>query len=660
MPLTRSALARTRSTGKMRALMSLDPALRDRGRAAERVGSYALVRRVGSGGMGEVWLGQHVVSGTLGAVKRVSPVIAGPVQEFFRREGKAIARLAHPHIVPVVELGDDFLVTAFIDGSNLARRLQTPIDPATAVRITRQIASALAHAHERGVVHRDVKPSNILLDQRGNSYLADFGVATFVDEETRQRVAGTPRFMAPEQRRAEKVGPAADQYALGRTLLEMLVGAAVPIEPKAALAELPAHLPAALHEAIARATAPHPGDRYPTMAGFADAVGGCDLRDHGPPVRLAPEARNAAPFAWLAGARTVSSVAADLDRADYRLRDLVERDLLDAAPVDAFLGEHGLADLGFTVWAATQRLGPIDDPRLLGRAAELAILMHGWGGTREVWRLVAPALCRDNAQAVVLTADLHGFGETQFLGVPSKAQVALGVMARAIGGLARVLGIEEIPTALVGHSMAGTSLLTLADADIAPQVSRVVINPVLVAHDPRLRKRLTSAARAAATIGRIGPVRRAIMRRMAASDPNLAMLSTEARDQFLDETMRIPGAVFARVLGAFADSPPKLGKQRRLAIFVCLDDDWVDQDVLDRAAAELGIEPAQIHRSENGGHNPHLELAEHPEWTARNVDQIVRLIDAMLITAREHTVVSMSEDAGSAETTVDAQTFTRR
>lgn len=638
-----------------------EPASRDRGRAAERVGSYALVRRVGSGGMGEVWLGQHVVSGTLGAVKRVSPVVAGPVQEFFRREGKAIARLAHPHIVPVVELGDDFLVTSFIDGPNLARRLQTPIDPATAVRLIRQIASALAHAHERGVVHRDVKPSNILLDQRGNAYLADFGVATFVDEETRQRVAGTPRFMAPEQRRAEKVGPAADQYALGRTLLEMLVGGAVPIDPKAALAELPRHLPADLRAAVERATATAAADRFPSMNAFADAVAAIDLRDHGPPVRLAPEARHPAPFAWLAGSLRVTRIAADLARADFRLRDLVERDLLDPAPIEAFLGDRGLADLGFSVWTATQRLGPVDDPRLLARAAELAILMHGWGGTREVWQLVAPALCRDNAQAVVITPDLHGFGETPFAGVPSKAQVALGAMALTIGGLTRVLGIDEIPTALVGHSMAATSLLTLADADIAPQVSRVVINPVLVAHDPRLRRRLQASARGAATFGRIGPIRRAVLRRMASTDRNLSMLTAEVQAAFVEQALSIPGAVMARVLGAFADAPPKLGKQRRLAIFVCLDDDWVDQDVLDRAAADLGIEPAQIHRTADGGHNPHLELAEHPEWTARNVEQIVRLIDSMLITAREQTVVTSSHEShSSAEDTVDAQTYTRR
>src|SRR5262245_21585909 len=305
----------------------------------ERVGSYALVRRIGSGGMGEVWLGQHVVSGTLGAVKRVSPLVAGPVQDFFRREGRAIARLAHPHIVPVVELGDDFLVTAFVDGANLARRLQTPMDPQTAVRIVRQIASALAHAHERGVVHRDVKPSNILIDQRGNAYLADFGVATFAEEDTRHRIAGTPRFMAPEQRRAERVGPAADQYALGRTLLEMLSGGAVPTDPHKALAELPACLPEPLRAAVARATAPDADDRFATVDAFADAIGAVDLGAAAPAWKLAPEARSARAFGWLAGAPRVTRVAADIERADYRLLDLVARGHLDGPRVEAYLRE---------------------------------------------------------------------------------------------------------------------------------------------------------------------------------------------------------------------------------------------------------------------------------------------------------------------------------
>jgi hypothetical protein len=633
----------------------------------ERVGSYALVRRIGSGGMGEVWLGQHVVSGTLGAVKRVSPVVAGPVQDFFRREGRAIARLAHPHIVPVVELGDDFLVTAFIDGSNLARRLQTPIDPTTAVRVVRQIASALAHAHERGVVHRDVKPSNILIDQRGNAYLADFGVATFVDEDTRHRIAGTPRFMAPEQRRAERVGPAADQYSLGRTLLEMLAGGAVTTDPAKALHELPDALPAALRAAIARATAPEIADRFANVDDFADALGAIELGDAAPAWRLAPEARSTRPFGWLAGAHRVTRVAADIERADYRLRDLVARGLLPRDAIEAFLRDRGYGDLGFSVWASTARLGPLTDPKLMARAAELAFLLHGWTGTREVWRLVAAAVCRDNAQVVVITPDLHGFGESQFAGVPTKAQVEVGALAHTVEALRHLLGLAEIPVALVGHSMAATSLLAIDDADIGPHVSRVVINPVLVSHDARLRRRLRILATMTAAGGWIPSVRRKIVRWVGHNDPNLSVLTEEARESFIRESLRMPGPVFAKLLSAFRSSPPKIGRQRRLAILACLDDDWIDEHALDRAAADIGLESVQIHRAASGGHNPHVELADHPEWTARNIDQIVRVIDSMLITAREMTVVSTEPRAGVAptagpssnEATATAQTITR-
>jgi serine/threonine-protein kinase len=606
----------------------------------ERVGSYVLVRRIGSGGMGEVWLGRHVVAGTLGAVKRVSPHVAGPVEHYFRREGSAIARLAHPHIVPVVELGDDFLVTAFVDGSNLARRLQTPVDPAVAVRIARQIASALGHAHARGVVHRDVKPSNILIDNRGNAHLVDFGVAAFVDEDTRQRIAGTPRFMAPEQRRGEQVGPAADQYALGRTLLEMLCGGAVPTEPARALGELPASLPRALSDAIARATELEPAARFPSIEAFGDALGAVELRDAPAAWRLAPEARSPRPFAWLGGAHRVTQVAADLERADYRLRELIARGLVDRDAAEGFLEARGLADVGWAVWANTARLGPITDARMLARAAEAAVLLHGWSGNRDVWTRVAPALCRDNAQAVVIAPDLHGFGETPFAGVPSPAQVELRSLAHTAEALRTLLGLAELPVALVGHSMAGTSLLTLTDEDIGPHVTRVLINPVLVSHDPRLRRKMRAVSYLTATLGRIAPLRRAIVRSVSRSDANLTVLEPAMREMFIEESLRMPGAVYARVLSAFRDSPPKIGRQRRLAIMACLDDSWIDEARLDEAAVELGLEPAQIHRVASGGHNPHLELADHPEWTARNIDQIVRVIDSMLITAREHTMVS--------------------
>src|SRR5262249_50381529 len=163
---------------------------------------------------------------------------------------------------------------------------------------------------------------------------------------------------------------------------------------------------------------------------------------------------------------------------DYRLSELMARELVDRDAAARFLDARGLADVGWAVWANTARLGPITDARMLARAAEVAGLLHGWSGNRNVWARVAPALRRDNAQAVVIAPDLHGFGETPFAGVPSPAQVELRSLAHTAEALRSLLGLAELPVALVGHSMAATSLLTLSDEDIGPHVSRVLINPV--------------------------------------------------------------------------------------------------------------------------------------------------------------------------------------
>src|SRR5438128_1311789 len=106
--------------------------------------------------MAEVWLGRHAISGGIAAVKRLAPQARHrpSVAEFLAREARLVARLSHPHILPLFEYGDGFVVMPYIEGVTLSRRMQSPIDPATAVRIARQVASALAHAHSRGVVHR--------------------------------------------------------------------------------------------------------------------------------------------------------------------------------------------------------------------------------------------------------------------------------------------------------------------------------------------------------------------------------------------------------------------------------------------------------------------------------------------------------------------------
>jgi hypothetical protein len=585
--------------------------------------------------MGEVWLGRHVVSGSLGAVKRLAPRgHRSPLGAYFAREGRAVARLAHPHVVPIFEVGDDYLVSAFIDGPNLSRRLHTPIAPAEALRLVRQVADALGHAHGRGVIHRDVKPSNILVDAHGNAFLADFGLAAFVGEDDDPaRHAGTPQFMAPEQRRGAAIGPATDQYALGRTLLEMLVGTGVPLDPAAALAELPAYLPPALAAAIARATATDPAVRFPSMTAFAEALAAIELDEVGAPQRLAPVLRDAEPFAWAAGAYRLADVGPDLQRADYRLGELAAQGLLRPDWVAELRRITGLADIGFSMWVSTPRLGGATDPLVLARASDVVVLLHGWGSTRSVWSDVARGVCRDNARAVVLAPDVHGFGESPFAGVPAMAQAGPIGMARATDEWRRILGLTAIPTALVGHSMTGLAMLTIDDDHAGPNVSRIAINPVLVGHHARLRWQFRAGALLASTIGRLTWVRRALLRWSARHDPETRRLAPEFVAMVTEQLVRMPSAVMARILRALAAAPTRVGRHRRAALMATLDDTWMDADVRTRVAGELGMEPTQVHVLPSGGHLPHIESAHEPESRARNVADIVRLIDSMLVTA---------------------------
>jgi hypothetical protein len=212
--------------------------------------------------------------------------------ERFLREAKAAARLRHPHIVPVYEAGSDhahhYIATAFIDGCTLARAVEERrLDFRRAAEAVRDLAGALAYAHAEGVVHRDVKPANVMLDRRGAAYLMDFGLAHRQDAEqlTQQgSVLGTPAYMAPEQA-AGQTGrplPASDQYSLGVILYELLCGR-VPFSgpPQIVLFNIlhqtaPAPravapgVPAGLERVCRRAMARRPEDRYPGCQELAD------------------------------------------------------------------------------------------------------------------------------------------------------------------------------------------------------------------------------------------------------------------------------------------------------------------------------------------------------------------------------------------------------
>jgi non-specific serine/threonine protein kinase len=201
-----------------------------------RVGPYRVLRRIGRGGMATVWLAHDdrldrpVALKVLNDAGEDDP--AGEARGRFLVEARAAAGLDHPHVAGVHDVGETpdgrlYIAMAYCEGGSLADRLAAgPLPADDARRVTRQLAAALGAAHARGIVHRDVKPANVLLDAAGSVRLADFGIAKLpgVDATRPGFLVGTLAYLAPEQLRGERVDHRADLWALGVTLHEMLAG----------------------------------------------------------------------------------------------------------------------------------------------------------------------------------------------------------------------------------------------------------------------------------------------------------------------------------------------------------------------------------------------------------------------------------------------------
>ncbi|MBJ7247729.1 MAG: Stk1 family PASTA domain-containing Ser/Thr kinase [Thermoleophilia bacterium] len=248
-------------------------------------GRYRIVGRLGQGGMARVFLAQDESLHRQVAVKVLADRHSDDPHfiERFQREARAAARLNHPNIVQVYDqsqtAGMSYIVQEYVEGETLKDliRRESPIDPRRAITIALQILAALRVAHQQGVIHRDVKPQNILVQPDGKIKVADFGIASAGDTEMTEAgsIVGTAQYLAPEQARGLPVGPPADLYAVGIVLYEMLSGR-VPFEGEAAVTVAMRHVqeapealtdrnplvPVALESVVMRALAKDPTQRY--------------------------------------------------------------------------------------------------------------------------------------------------------------------------------------------------------------------------------------------------------------------------------------------------------------------------------------------------------------------------------------------------------------
>ena len=250
----------------------------------QRIGEYEIIRKIGTGGIAEIFLARQPSLDRAVAVKVLSSRLSDDeeIRRRFDREALTIARLNHPNIIHVIDRGTSngkyYFVMEFIDGDDLkvlAKREKFTVQEKCALIV--QCLKALDYAHKNGVIHRDMKPANILVDKDHHAHVADFGIAQLIDPNYAETtstsvIMGTPAYMSPEQKiSTSQVDQTTDIYSMGVVLYEFLTGDR-PLGHFRPASTYSDDIPVELDSVICRALAQHPEDRFQTAVEFKDAI----------------------------------------------------------------------------------------------------------------------------------------------------------------------------------------------------------------------------------------------------------------------------------------------------------------------------------------------------------------------------------------------------
>ncbi len=311
------------------------------------VRGYELREQVGGGDFGVVYRAYQPAVGREVAVKVIRPEFVNQ-PSFVRRfesEAQMVAQLEHPHIVALYDYWRDpdgaYLVMRWLRGGALSDALDRGpwhLEPAS--RLLAQVGSALAYAHRQGIVHRDLKPGNVLLDEEGNAYLSDFGVAArLVDaSESGRPVSSSPAYVTPEELRGEPLRAPSDIFALGLLTFELLSGRRPPMDRSLpSLRRLRPELPEGIDEIIARATADQPAARYSTVDGFLAAF--LDVLGQAPVAEEAGFTPTRNPYKGL-------QAFSEFDEQDFHGRQGLIEELTEALKKHRFLAVVGPSGIG--------------------------------------------------------------------------------------------------------------------------------------------------------------------------------------------------------------------------------------------------------------------------------------------------------------------------